>query len=126
MDIIEKAKELGQAIANSEEMNRLKQAEADIENDEKARELLNDYKQLQIEVVRATKEGREKAVVDSIKDRLLDKQEEINLYETTKRYIDAKSSFDGFMKTINNVMIYSITGEEPCSPTKCGTCGGCK
>jgi cell fate (sporulation/competence/biofilm development) regulator YlbF (YheA/YmcA/DUF963 family) len=127
MDAFEKARELGHTIAESPEMERLSKAENAIERDDKAKRLLEDYKLLQIEMVRATKEGREKEVIDSIKIRLMNKQDEVNEYDPTLEYLKAKSDFDKFMKNINNVIIHAITGEEPCSPNKCGSCGGgCK
>ena len=126
MDIILKAKELGTMIGSSDEMDRYKKAEAAVENDDRAKTLLNDYKLLQVEVVKATKENREKSIVESLKERLILKQEEINVYEITKEFLEAKSKFDGFMKQINDVIIFGITGEEPCSSGKCGSCSGCK
>lgn len=127
MDITAKAKELGKMIGGSQEMNNLKKAEADIAADEKAASLLNDYKLLQIEMVRATKENKSSDIIDDIKVRLLSKQEEINEYETTRFYLESKSKFDKLMKTINDVIIFAITGEDPCSPSKCSSCGGgCK
>ncbi len=126
MDILTKAKELGRMIADSEEMTKLKKSEVDIAQDGKAEKLLNDYKFLQIEMVRAAKENREKEVVDGLKEKLLSKQEEVNNYSVTKDYLTAKSNFDKFMKTINDVIIFSITGEVPCSQKNCGSCSGCK
>lgn len=126
MDIITKASELGKLIADSKEMSRLKQSEVDMENDSQAQTLMNEYKQLQIEMVRAAKSNSEKEVLDEIKARLLNKQQEINDYPVTKEYLEAKAQFDAFMKKINDVIIFSITGEETCSPSKCGSCSGCK
>ncbi|MCR4434356.1 MAG: YlbF family regulator [Clostridiales bacterium] len=124
MDIIQKAKELGQMIGDSEEMLNLKESEAEIEQDDRARTLMNDYKLLQVELVKATREKRDSAIIEEIKGRLVSKQEEINHYDVTARYLTAKKIFDGFMKEINDVIIYSITGEEPCSSGKCSSCGG--
>lgn len=127
MDIITKAKELGESIASSKEMENLKNSEIELEKDRKAKELLNDYKLLQMELVRATKEKREKEIIDSIRLRLMSKQDELNDYDVTKNYLSAKATFDKLMKTVNDVIVFSISGEEPCSPKKCGSCGGgCK
>lgn len=123
---MEKARELGKMIAASEEMAKLKDAEAALERDAKARTLMNDYKLLQIEIVKATREGRDKSILDSIKERLLAKQDEINKYEITGNYLAAKTNLDNFIKKINDVIIFSITGEEPCAPNKCSSCPGCK
>lgn len=125
MDIIDTARQLGRMIAASEQMARLKKAEAEIESDGKAKQLMDDYKHMQIDIVKATKLKKAKEELDSLREALLAKQQEINDYPATKEYLSAKSDFDNFMKTINDVMIFSITGEEPCSPNKCGSCGGC-
>ncbi|MCX7922937.1 MAG: YlbF family regulator [Clostridia bacterium] len=124
MDIFEKAKELGKMIAQSEQMSNYKKSEAAIEADDKSKTLMNEYKMLQIEMVRATKENKPKETIDDVKERLLSKQDEINNYEVTRFYLESKTAFDRFMKQINDVMIFAITGEEPCSPNKCGSCGG--
>ncbi len=127
MDILERAKELGTMIGNSQQMEKLKNAEAKVEVDEKSKTLLNDYKLLQVELVKATREKRSEDIIKSIRERLLQKQEEINNYNITSDYFECKTTFDSFMKQINDVIIYAITGEEPCSPKKCGSCGGgCK
>lgn len=124
MDIINKAKELGHMIGESQQMLRLQNAEAAMESDENAKELMRQYKQVQIALVRATKEKQELKTIEELRQKLMDKQEEINSYSITNEYLEAKSNFDSFMKTINDVIIFSITGEEPCSPNKCGFCGG--
>jgi cell fate (sporulation/competence/biofilm development) regulator YlbF (YheA/YmcA/DUF963 family) len=127
MDVMAIARELGEAIAASSEMKKYRDSEAEFNNDYKAGAMMNDYKQLQIELVKATKENKDKTVIDSIKQRLMSKQQELNEYDITYNYLVAKSDFDKFMKTVNDVIIFSITGEEPCSPDKCGSCGGgCK
>ena len=125
MDIFEKAKELGEAIAASEELENLKNAEIDLENDEKARGLMEDYKELQKELVRATRQKESEEELDSIREMLIAKQRELNEYPVTFRYLDSKMKFDRLMKNINGVISFAINGEEGCSPSKCGSCGGC-
>lgn len=127
MDIISKAKELGTLISTSEELTTLRKSEIILESDQRAKTLMNDFKLLQIEMVKATKENRDKEVLASIKEKLLAKQEEINSYEITNNFLKAKAEFDSLMKKVNDVVVFAITGEEPCSPSKCGSCGGgCK
>ena len=126
MDIIEKAKELGEAIADSKEMERLKTSDAKLQGDTKAMSLMKEYKQLQIELVRASKEKRDTETIDDIKEMLLKKQQQLYDYEITNEYLEAKSEFDKFMNKINDVISFAITGEEQCAPGKCGSCGGCR
>jgi len=70
MDIMAKALELGTMIGESDEMQSYNKAEIDVQSDEKALVLLNDYKLLQIEIMNATKEERGEEVIESIKTRL--------------------------------------------------------
>ena len=126
MDIIEKAKELGTMIAESKEMEAYNQAEEKMQNDPQALALLTEYQEIQIEMVNATKEGKEAGEIEKIKERLIIKDEEINTYETTKGFIAAKADFDRLMHTVNDVIVHAITGEESCSGS-CSSCGGgCK
>lgn len=125
MDILDKARELGHMIAESSEMTRLKDSEAALESDTRARELMEDYKNLQIELVKASREKKPVEDVDAIKKRLIEKQLELDEYGKTNEYMEAKSAFDRFMGNINNVITFAITGED-CSPSKCGSCKGCK
>jgi cell fate (sporulation/competence/biofilm development) regulator YlbF (YheA/YmcA/DUF963 family) len=53
MDILEKAKELGGMIAESAEMAMLKGSEIEIQCDGCSQKLLGEYKELQLELVRA-------------------------------------------------------------------------
>ncbi len=126
MDIIIKAKELGEGIANSAEMKRLKLSDANLQLDPNAMSLMKEYKQLQVELVRASKEKRDAETIDNIKETLMKKQQQLYENEITNEYLEAKNAFDKYMKNINDVISFAITGEEQCSPSKCGSCGGCK
>lgn len=125
MDIVSKAKELGDLIALSKEMGELKRAEQLLEADGRAKGLLEDYNALQMEMVKAVREGRDSTAIREAQKRLFDKREEIDGYEITAGYLKAKTEFDGLMKTVNDVLVFTVTGEEPCSPNRCGSCGGC-
>lgn len=126
MDILDTAKELGIILGNSKEIIALKDSEAALQADDRAKTLMNDYKQLQIEMVKATKANKSEAELEEIKEMLLLKQEEINNYQVTNNYLGAKTAFDQLLKKVNDVILFGMTGEEPCSPSKCGSCGGCK
>lgn len=124
MDVLMKAKELGEAIANSEELHRLNKAEAALENDERGMALLEDYNLLQKELVRAVNENKGEVRIDEIREMLMAKQNDQNTYPVTLEYLEAKNAFDGLMKNINDIITYAITGEA-CSPSKCSSCSGC-
>ncbi|EPR13392.1 YlbF family regulator [Ruminiclostridium papyrosolvens] len=127
MDIIEKARELGQMLAKSTEMERYNTTEAAMKSDDKSSTLMNEYKQLQIEMVKLTRGGAETQAIEETKEKLLAKQLEINSYSVTFDYLTAKANLEALMKKVNDILIYSITGESECSDEKCKSCGGgCK
>jgi len=126
MDIIEKAKELGTMIGFSDEMTSYKKWEESLERDHRARAILREYQSLQTEMLRAAQEDTDKSILDEIKRRLLDKFDEINECEITRNFIDSKDKLDRLIKKVNDVLVYSISGEESCSPHSCGSCSGCE
>jgi len=123
MDVLLKAKELGEALSNAAELKRLKRAEDVLENDERGMSLMEDYRLLQIELIKATRENKREVELSEIKDMLLSKQKEINDYSVTLEYLEAKNEFDKLMKNINEIITHAVTGEA-CSPSKCASCGG--
>jgi len=127
MDIFETAKQLGTMIANSDKMTRLKDAEARLEGDNAAIELMDKYKELQLNVVRASKARVSKQEIDALKEELMAHQATLDENEITKEYLDSKTDFDTFTKTINKVIEFALAGDsdEGCSPSKCGGCSGC-
>ena len=124
MDVLIKARELGETIGESAELLRLKKAEAALEGDDRGMALMEDYRLLQIELVKATREKKGEVQISEIKDMLMEKQKELNTYPITLEYLEAKNTFDSLMKNINDVITFAITGEEACSPSKCSSCGG--
>jgi cell fate (sporulation/competence/biofilm development) regulator YlbF (YheA/YmcA/DUF963 family) len=126
MDIIDKAKELGNMLKESQQMINLKRSEEILMQDEKGKGILNDLYMLQQEMSNAMSETTDKTVLEDIQKRYSGKQDELLAYEVTKAYFEAKGNFDGLMKKINDVILYSVTGEEPCSDDNCSSCGcGC-
>lgn len=127
MDIIEKARELGKLLASSPEMQQYNNAEAAMKSDDKSATLMSEYKQLQIEMVKLTRGGAQTKEIEETKEKLLAKQLEINEYSVTFNYLTAKANLEALMKKVNDILIYSITGESECSDDKCKSCGGgCK
>ena len=123
MDVIIKARELGEMLADSPEMQRFKKAEATLEVDDRGMGLMEDYRLLQIELVKATRDKKGEVQISDVRDMLMAKQAEINTYPITFEYLEAKDEFDSLMKNINDVITFAITGEA-CTPSKCSSCGG--
>ena len=128
MDIIEKTKELGQMIADSAQCARYKVAETAQINDEEAQQLIKQYNEKRIQIARKMKtEKLSQEETDVLKQELQKEFDALLLNKNIKEYIDAKKEFDGLVQSVNNVLTYYITGEEPssCSSGGCSSCSGC-
>ncbi|NLL06304.1 MAG: YlbF family regulator [Clostridiaceae bacterium] len=126
MDIMSKAKELGNMIGTSEEMTNYKKWEESLARDHKARVILKEYQEVQSDMVMAVHGNSEKDILDDLKQKLLEKYDQVNDCDVTRNYIEAKEKLDLLIKKVNDVLVYSITGEEACSSNSCSSCsGGC-
>lgn len=126
MDIMSKAKELGNMIGTSEEMTNYKKWEESLARDHKARVILKEYQEVQSDMVMAVHGNSEKDILDDLKQKLLEKYDKVNDCDVTRNYIEAKEKLDLLIKKVNDVLVYSITGEEACSSNSCSSCsGGC-
>ncbi|HHV99481.1 MAG TPA: YlbF family regulator [Clostridiaceae bacterium] len=123
-----KAKELGEMIACSREMAELKQAEAELESDEMAKQLLEDLNLLKSEFARALREGMDEGTIEEIRNMVNLKQQDVMDYRVTRNFLATKIAFDNLIKKINDIILFTITGEEKgsCSSHGCGSCSGCK
>ena len=124
MDYVEAASALGEAIKESAEFNNWQDAELAMMQDEKAQELMNDFKDLQMKLVHGSKDYMDKDELEKIRDTLMAKQKELNEYEITKNYFDGKKGFETMMRTINEIIQHFITGDSGCTGS-CDSCGGC-
>jgi cell fate (sporulation/competence/biofilm development) regulator YlbF (YheA/YmcA/DUF963 family) len=130
MDIIDKAKELGKMIVESEEFVAMKATEEALEKDEKSIQLMTEYQTLQNELMAALQAGQTGDDVNDIRDRFMAKQDEIGTYEVTKDFLNARSGFESLMKRVNDVIAFMVKGfeeeEEGCSSEGgCSGCSGC-
>ncbi|MFR1518565.1 MAG: YlbF family regulator [Clostridia bacterium] len=124
MDYVEAASALGEAIKESAEFIAWQDAELALMQDEKAQDLMNDFKDLQMKLVHGSRDDMDKDELEKIRDTLMDKQKELNEYEITKNYFDGKKGFETMMRTINDIIQHFITGDSGCGGS-CETCGGC-
>lgn len=123
-DIMDKTRELGELIQNSEEMKKVKDAEIAQSEDEEAQKLLQEFNLSRMNLARDMQNGnisREEAIEKNNKafEEVLEKS------ETIKNFIDAKNEFDAVINQMNQILNYYITGQDPNCTHDCSTCGGC-
>ena len=122
--IIEKARELGEVIQQSEEMKRYKAAELAQSQDEEAAELMREYNVKRMNLARDMQNGKiERA--EAVKQNTLAFEEMVEKSETIKEFVEAKKEFDMAIQRMNQMLNYYITGQDPNCTHDCSTCGGC-
>lgn len=125
MTIIDKARELGEMLQESEEMKAYKEAEAAQKADEATQEAMSEFNLNRLNLARDMQNGklsREDAVTKNNEayEALLEKAPLI------KDYVEKKKIFDGIVAQVNQIINFYITGStgSGCSGS-CSTCGGC-
>lgn len=127
MEIIDKAKDLGKLIVESEQFKNYKKAEVILENDELAQALIAAYNLKRTDfakIIAEKKLGREEAKKYTDE---LEKEYEILLQnQFIKEFIDAKNEFESLYNNVMEVISYFVQGEtsEGCRGN-CSSCGGC-
>lgn len=124
MDILDKTRELGEMLRNSEEMKAYKDAEAAQQADEATQEHMKEFNLNRLNLARDMQNGkmsREDAIEANNKafDELCEKAPLI------REYVDAKAKFDELVNKVNSIINFYITGQTEDCTHDCSTCSGC-
>jgi len=125
-EIFEKARELGEAIIESEEYKALKKAELEQENDPEALELLKNYSELRTKLAAEIQKGDVgEERMAKIREELEEAYEKMTTNDHITAYINAQRLFQAIIDQMNSIISFHITGKMPggCSGS-CSTCGG--
>ena len=124
MDIFEKTQELGRMIQDSDEMKRMKEAEAAQMADEEAQKLLGEFNLARMNLARDMQEGKIPKE-EAVKKNNLAFAEMVSKSKVIEEYVEAKKAFDAVISKINGVLNFYITGQDPNCTHDCSSCGGC-
>ena len=122
--IIEKTKELGELIAQSEEMKKVKELEAKQQEDENAKTLMMEFNMNRMNLGRDIQSGKiteEEAI--KLNNEAFEKL--LASSQVIKDYVEAKQALDKVVNEINGILNYYITGQTPGCSHDCSSCGGC-
>ena len=126
-EIFEKARELGQAIVESEEYKALKKAEQEQEQDSEALQLLQDYSAVRTKLAEEINKGDVgEERMAQIREELESAYEKMTTNDHITAYINAQRTFQAIIDQMNSIISFHITGKIPggCSGS-CSSCGGC-
>jgi cell fate (sporulation/competence/biofilm development) regulator YlbF (YheA/YmcA/DUF963 family) len=120
MDIIDqKAKELGQAINDTDEAAILHAAEMNMDNDPEAQALIRAFRERQQRIQEAEEDKIE--ISDEEWEEFNQLQEKMKQNKSLKAYFAAMQNFQKVLQRANTVINQVLRGE-PCKPSDCASC----
>lgn len=122
MFYLDKAVELGQALLECDETTILKAAEANLENDREAQQLIREFQQRHHNIEAAREAGAE--VSEDDWREFNDIQEQMKGNKAVQAYFAAQQNFQKLLQQVNSVVNQVLSGES-CSGDCSGNCPGC-
>ncbi|MCL6477557.1 MAG: YlbF family regulator [Peptococcaceae bacterium] len=124
MSILQKARELGEEIATSIELEEMKDAEIAMMGDAEARKLVEEFNAKQKKFMEAKASGRE-LTDDQIKE-VEDLEKRVLENPLIVDFFRKQQNFERIIEEINEIISAAIAGESPgCSDDCCSSCSGC-
>ncbi len=128
MDIFESAKKLGYDILASDYAMRMADATAEFNKDEKAKNMLEDYKKYQADASVAMKNPElSKEEITKLTQNLTEMAIELKKDPTIAALVFAENEFNGFVNQVMQVVKNTVMGlDSNCNSSDCSSCGsGC-
>ncbi len=127
MEILDMARQLGEAIRDSEIMARVKKAEEAQQSDAEAQKLIGEYNLTRMQLAqRAQKEDITKEEMEQIQQELSAELEKLTKNSVIAEFLESRAALDAIVNQVNSILTHFITGEDPNGCThNCSTCGGC-
>ena len=123
-NVIELAKQLGEALSGSDEFLRYKAADDAYHADDEALRLTEEYGRKTNEL---SKEDITPSEMIKIRQKMTAEYASLCLNPVIKEFVDSKNAAERLLSEVNSIIQFYVTGEEQqggCSGN-CGSCGGC-
>ena len=125
--MLEKARELGIALAGSPEFVRMKQAQADMEKNEAVAALMSELQEKRMELVSLMNEENQDGIgaleLTNDVERLQGQLQENPLF---MELVEAEGAFSALITTVDREINACIGGGQESCGGNCGACSGCK
>lgn len=109
-EIIQKAKELGQMMAATEQVEFFKKAEAQIHENQTVREKMASLKSLQKQAVNFQNYGKEKAL-HMVEDKIAKVEEELEEMPLVNQFKDAQGEVNSLLQMVSHAISQTVTDE---------------
>lgn len=109
-EIIDKARELAKMIAETEEVNFFKRAEAKINENQKVREKINSIKSLQKQAVNFQNYGKIKAL-KQVEEKIEALEKEIDEIPIVQEFKESQYEVNELLQMVSNTIANTVTNE---------------
>lgn len=127
--VFELARELGEALANSEEYARMQETEDAAMADPTVSERMSAYLEAKSNVeAELSNEEPDRAKLAQYSEQMQTAQTELNAMEAVQIMTQARQDFADMMKQVNQVLEFTLTGkiaDEGGCGGNCSSCAGC-
>lgn len=124
--IIEMAHKLGETIKTSPLYARYEAAEKSFRDCGEISRLITEYNAQQTALAKVySNKDVDRELITAIEGRVNTLYTEITENETYKEFVESKEDIDALIKSVNDEILFAITGERPHSCSgDCSACGG--
>ncbi|WP_066635576.1 YlbF family regulator [Desulfolucanica intricata] len=121
MSILDKARELGQEIANSPELEAMRIAEVNMLNDPVSEKIIREFEDRQRVLHELHHQGKE--LSESQKKEVEEFEQKMLSNDLIVTYFKAQQEFEKILEAVNNIIAEAISGES--QGCECGTSACC-
>ena len=132
MTIMEKARELGKLVQESEEYKALALARTESDNDEELQEKIQHFNLIRMKIdIESGKPEPNEEKLNSLNEELMTIYTDVMGSDKMVAFNMAKERMDSLMRDVTSLLTAAVNGEDPetfdpsaCTGS-CATCGGC-
>ena len=128
MNPLDKAKELGQLLVESDEYKRFKAAESQHLSDSAAQEIMENYNLRRLELAAKMRDcDMDEEQLKEVRAEMVAETNAIMENEVVREYIEAAQDFSELIAQVNAIISHFVKGEDAddCGGGGCGGCHGC-
>lgn len=120
--VLDKAKDLAEAITASEELDAMRKAEIAMGNDAAAMAIVQEFQNTQRGLYEKQSNGIELSDDEKVQVKLIEAKMEGN--QNIKNYLDAQMKFENLLQGVNFIISQALNGGESAEGCGCGSdCG---
>lgn len=124
--IIEKAKELGALLENSEIVLTQRAAKKEFDNDKELQDLIGAFNMAKLSLMNeSNKDKPDNEKVEQFRKQTTEAYEKVMQHPVMERLNNAEMALEGLLNQVNGILQQSVTGEPGGCTHNCATCGGC-